>query len=147
MLESVTSKGVDFLRRQHRAFKVNIARNLVSKFSIGLTQQYQSIYVAALGAGAVELGLVSSVGGVASTLFTLPVGWLADRYGIRKVLMTGLGIMALSFLTFGLAQSWQMGITSFGGMNAGGHTSPVLDLGGGHTGGLDNRVSLPLQPD
>ena len=114
MLESVTSKGVDFLRRQHRAFKVNIARNLVSKFSIGLTQQYQSIYVAALGAGAVELGLVSSVGGVASTLFTLPVGWLADRYGIRRVLMTGLGIMALSFLTFGLARSWQMGGLAMG---------------------------------
>jgi MFS family permease len=109
MLESVASKGVDFIRRQHRAFKVNIARNLVSKFSIGLTQQYQSIYVSALGANAVELGLVSSVGGIANTLFMLPVGWLADRYGIRKTLMWGLGVMFLSFLTFGLAQNWQIG--------------------------------------
>jgi MFS family permease len=109
MLESVTSKSVDFIRRQHRAFKVNIARNLVSKFSIGLTHQYQSIYVATLGAGAVELGLVSSVGGIANTIFMLPVGWLADRYGIRKTLLSGLGIMLLSFLTFGLAQNWQTG--------------------------------------
>ena len=114
MLESVTSKGVDFLRRQHRAFKVNIYRNLVSKFSIGLTQQYQSIYVSALGAGAVELGLVSSVGGVASTLLTVPVGWLADRYGIRKMLLTGLSVMLMSFLAFGLAQSWQMGGLAMG---------------------------------
>ena len=114
MLESFASKGDDFIRRQHRAFKVNIVRNLVSQFSIGLTQQYQSIYIAALGAGAVELGLVSSVGGVASTFFTLPVGWLADRYGIRKVLMSGLGIMFLSFLTFGLAQGWQMGGLAMG---------------------------------
>jgi len=114
MLESVTSKGVDFLRRQHRAFKVNIYRNLISKFSIGLTQQYQSIYISALGAGAVELGYVSSVGGVASTLFTLPVGWLADRYGIRKMLMTGLSVMLMSFLAFGLAQSWQMGGLAMG---------------------------------
>ena len=74
MLKSVTSKGVNFIRRQHTAFKVNIARNLISKFSIGLTQQYQSIYVSALGAGVVELGLVSSVGGVASTIFMIPVG-------------------------------------------------------------------------
>jgi MFS family permease len=109
MLGTVTGKGLDFIRRQHRAFKVNIARNLVSKFSIGLTQQYQSIYVSALGANAVELGVVSSVGGVANTLFMLPVGWLADRYGIRKTLMWGLGVMLLSFLTFGLAQNWQMG--------------------------------------
>ncbi|MBC8497794.1 MFS transporter [Candidatus Bathyarchaeota archaeon] len=114
MLESVTSKGVDFIRRQHRAFKVNIYRNLISKFSIGLTQQYQSIYVSALGAGAMELGYVSSVGGVASTLLTVPVGWLADRYGIRKMLITGLSVMLLSFLAFGLAQSWQMGGLAMG---------------------------------
>jgi ACS family glucarate transporter-like MFS transporter len=114
MLESVTSKGVDFIRRQHRAFNVNIVRNLVSKFSIGLTQQYQSIYVSALGAGAMELGYVSSVGGVASTLLTVPVGWLADRYGIRKMLITGLSVMLLSFLAFGLAQSWQMGGLAMG---------------------------------
>ena len=110
----MTSKGVDFIRRQHRAFKVNIVRNLVSKFSIGLTQQYQSIYVSALGAGAMELGYVSSVGGVASTLLTVPVGWLADRYGIRKMLITGLSVMLLSFLAFGLAQSWQMGGLAMG---------------------------------
>jgi MFS family permease len=109
MLKSVTSKGVDFIRRQHTAFKVNMARNLVTKFSIGFTQQYQPIYLSALGAGAVELGLVSSIGGIASTIFMLPVGWLADRYGIRKTLMSGLGVMLLSFLTFGLSQSWQMG--------------------------------------
>jgi len=114
MLESVTSKGVEFFRRQHRAFKVNIARNLVTNFSIGLTQQYQSIYVSALGAGAVELGLVSSVGGVASTLLTVPVGWLADRYGIRRMLMTGMSVILLSFLTFGLAGSWQVGGLAMG---------------------------------
>lgn len=114
MLKSVTTKGVDFIKRQHMAFKVNMARNLVSKFSIGLTQQYQSIYVSALGAGAVELGLVSSIGGIASTIFMLPVGWLADRYGIRKTLMSGLVVMFLSFLSFGLAQSWQMGGIAMG---------------------------------
>ena len=77
MFESVTSKGVDFIRRQHRAFKVNMVRNLVYKFSIGLTQQYQSIYVSALGAGAVELGLVNSVGGIASTLCLCPSAFRA----------------------------------------------------------------------
>jgi len=114
MVQRTAAKGVEFIRRQHRAFKVNIARNLVSKFSIGLTQQYQSIYISALGAGAVELGLVSSVGGIASTLLMVPGGWLADKYGIRKVLMSGLGIMLLSFLAFGLAQSWQMGGLAMG---------------------------------
>jgi MFS family permease len=114
MFGSLTEKGIDFIRRQHRAFKVNIARNLISKFSIGLTQQYQSIYVASLGADAVELGLVSSIGGISSTLFMLPVGWMADRYGIRKTLLSGLFVMLLSFITFSLAQSWQMGGIAMG---------------------------------
>jgi MFS family permease len=114
MPKSLTRKAVDFIKRQHTAFKVNMARNLVSKFSIGLTQQYQSIYIAALGADAAELGLVSSMGGIANTLFMLPVGWLADRYGIRKTLISGLGVLLLSFLTFALAKSWQMGGIAIG---------------------------------
>jgi MFS family permease len=114
MLRSLSNKGLDFFRRQHRVFKVNIIRNLISKFSIGLTQQYQSIYVSTLGAGAVELGLVSSIGGVVSTRFMLPVGWLADKYGIRKTLFSGLFVMLLSFITFGLAQSWYIGGIAMG---------------------------------
>jgi MFS family permease len=114
MLKSMTRKAFDFIKRQHSAFKVNMARNLISKFSIGLTQQYQSIYLATLGADAAELGLVSSIGGIASSIFMLPVGWLADRYGIRKTLISGLGVMLLSFLTFGLANSWQIGGIAMG---------------------------------
>ncbi len=114
MVQRIAAKGVEFIRRQHRVFKVNIARNLVSNFSIGLTQQYQSIYVSALGAGPVELGLVSSVGGIASTLFTVPMGWLADRYGIRRMLMSGMAVVLLSFVTFGLARSWLMGGLAMG---------------------------------
>ncbi|TRO49070.1 MFS transporter [Candidatus Bathyarchaeota archaeon] len=142
MLESVTSKGVDFLRRQHRAFKVNIYRNLISKFSIGLTQQYQSIYVSALGAGAMELGLVSSVGGVASTLLTVPVGWLADRYGIRRMLITGLGVLLMSFVAFGLAPSWQWGGLAMGLFTMGFSFSMVVcPMICGHTLRSEERVT------
>jgi MFS family permease len=111
---SLISKGVEFFRRQHRVFKVNLSRNLISNFSIGLTQQYQSIYVSVLGADALELGLVSSIGGVASTLLTVPVGWLADRLGIRRMLMSGMAVMVLSFVAFGLARSWQLGGLAMG---------------------------------
>lgn len=55
-----------FIRRQKRAFKVNIVRNVIQYFSLGLTYQYQSVYISELGASAMEIGYVNSVGGLAS---------------------------------------------------------------------------------
>lgn len=97
-----------FIRRQKRAFKVNIVRNVLQNFSLGLTYQYQSIYISELGASAMEIGYVNSVGGLASTLITLPVGWLADRYGIKRMLLTALPLMALGYAVFGLARGWEI---------------------------------------
>ena len=31
----ILGRGIDFVRRQHRALKVNIAKNLVANFSMG----------------------------------------------------------------------------------------------------------------
>jgi predicted MFS family arabinose efflux permease len=100
-------RGIQFVKRQQRAFKANMARLLVSNFSLSLTQQYQSIYITELGATPVELGLVTSLGGVASTLITIPIGWLADRYGIKKMLLAGFSIAILGYAIFGLAFQWQ----------------------------------------
>lgn len=108
MARSAAARALGFVRRQKKAFKVNIARNVVQNFSLGLTYQYQSVYIAELGASAMELGYVNSVGGLASTLITLPVGWLADRYGIRRVLLTALPLMALGYAVFGVARGWEI---------------------------------------
>jgi len=102
---SVAGRALAFIRRQKRAFKVNIVRNVIQYFSLGLTYQYQSVYISELGASAMEIGYVNSVGGLASTLITLPVGWLADRYGIKRMFLTALPLMALGYAVFGLARS------------------------------------------
>jgi MFS family permease len=100
-------RGIQFVKRQQKAFKANMARLLVSNFSISLTQQYQSIYITELGATPVELGFVTSLGGVASTLITIPTGYLADRYGIKKMLLAGFSIAIVGYAIFGLAFQWQ----------------------------------------
>jgi len=107
MLRRAAGWVVGFFRRQRRPFKVNMAKNLVQNFSIGLTQQYQSIYITVLGADPVQLGLVSGVGGLANALVTVPAGWLADRFGIRRVLLACLSIMALGYALFGVARGWE----------------------------------------
>jgi MFS family permease len=108
MAGSAADRALGFIRRQKSAYKVNIARNFLQNFSLGLTQQYQSVYITELGATPLEVGYVTSVGGIASTLITLPTGWLADRYGIRRILLVALPLMALGYSVFGLARGWQV---------------------------------------
>lgn len=52
-----------FIQRQKRTFKVNIVRNVIQYFSLGMTYQYQSVYISELGASAMEIGYVNRVGG------------------------------------------------------------------------------------
>jgi MFS family permease len=110
MFDDASNEILSFIKRQHIAFKVNIARNLITNFSLGLITQYQSIFITGLGAGALELGYANSIGGIVSTLVTLPVGWLADKYGIKKMLLMGMSIMVLSLATFGVSTTWQFAI-------------------------------------
>jgi len=49
-MASVAGRALGFIRRQKRAFKVNIVRNVLQYFSLGLTYQYQSVYIAELAA-------------------------------------------------------------------------------------------------
>lgn len=98
---------LDFLRRQRRPLQVNLAKNIVQDFSLALTSQYQSIYITALGADPVKLGYVNSVGGVAGAVASIPVGWLADRFGVRRILLTALPLMALGAVIFALSGRWE----------------------------------------
>lgn len=107
MLKNAVEKGMSFFKRQKSPYKVNLGRLLIQNFSFGLTQQYQSIYITELGATPLELGYANSLGGLASTFITIPVGWLADRYGMKKILLTGISIAAIGYALFGAAMSWQ----------------------------------------
>jgi MFS family permease len=113
MLEGTVGRVVGFFRRQKKPYRVNMAKNVVQNFSLGLTQQYQSIYISELGAGPLELGYVSGIGGVAATLVTVPAGWMADRYGIRRMLLVAIALNVVGYSIFGLAGSWQETILAY----------------------------------
>ncbi len=106
-MSGIVKKGLSFIKRQQTAYKANMVRLIVSNFSASLTQQYQPIYITELGASPIELGYVSSLGGVGSTLITIPMGWLADKYGVKKMLMSGLVLAAIGYTLFGAANQWQ----------------------------------------
>ena len=98
----------EFLNRQESPFKVNIWRNLPQRFALNLTYQYQSIYLTSLGATPLILGYLGSLNGVINTILAIPTGVLADRIGIRKVILMTLAISMVSAFVFAIAGSWQM---------------------------------------
>jgi MFS family permease len=112
-MAGLLKKGIEFFTRQQPAFRVNMVKNLVQNFSLSLTQQYNSIYVTALGANAQELGYVAGIGGIAFALVTLPVGLLAIRYGIRKILLVALFLLAVGYGVFASAPNWQSTALAF----------------------------------
>ena len=97
-----------FLQRQESPFKVNIMRNLVKNLAVNLTYQYQPIYMTSLGATPLILGYLNSISGAVNTVLSIPTGVLADKVGIKRVLLLTLGISILSTSVFGVANTWQV---------------------------------------
>jgi MFS family permease len=49
-----------------------------------------------LGASAVQLGSLQSVGNAAGALASLPAGWFVDDYSLKKVFLLGTALLAAS---------------------------------------------------
>jgi MFS family permease len=107
---SLIGRVISFVKRQEKPFKVNMVRASFQHLFISLTQQYEPIFIVGLGADPFQLGLVNSIGGVASAVISLPTGWLADRYGIRRMFLLGIPLVAFGSLIFFLSHDWLMTI-------------------------------------
>jgi len=112
MSGKTVQRAIDFIKRQEKPFKVNLVRAGSHYFLSSLSQQYQSIYVVGLGATPLQLGFVNSVGGIAQAGISIPSGWLADKWGIRKMFLLGTPLMALGALIFALAPDWTITIAA-----------------------------------
>jgi MFS family permease len=75
-------------------------------FLYNLVAPYLSIYTLDLGASATQLGLVNSVGMAVAGIAAPFIGWIIDRRGVRQLYLIGIGLLAVSYLTYGVAGSW-----------------------------------------
>lgn len=98
----------EFIGRQKRNYRIAVTRSAASSFLANLTTQYDSIYTVALGANSVELGTISSIGNGVAALISTPVGWLVDRYGLKRFYLLGIGLLAGGALIYALAPNWQV---------------------------------------
>lgn len=99
-------RGLDFIRRQERDFKVIVLRQALNRFVYQLTVPYESIYTVGLGANPVQLGFVNSFGLGISALVAPFSGWLADRINVKLVFLMSLGVFTMAPLVYALADYW-----------------------------------------
>ena len=100
------SKGIVFLKRQQRDWKITVIRTSLDKLAYQIVFPYLSIYIVALGATVTQLGIVNSLGMIAAGIVGPLTGWFIDRTGPKKIYLLGIGLLAISYLTYGIAHSW-----------------------------------------
>ncbi len=101
------TRAIGFVKRQKRNYRVTVTRAALSSFLAGLTLQYDSIYTVGLGADKVRLGGIGSIGAGIGSLIAAPVGWLVDRYGLKRFYVLGIGLMAGAMLVYAMAPDWR----------------------------------------
>ncbi len=108
MLSSVPA----FLRRQQRDWRVTVTRTSLDRLAYQAVSPYLSIFIVALGATAIQLGAVISIGMVIAGLSSLFIGWSIDRVGPKRIYLLGIGMVAIAYLTYGLAQDWRVTVVA-----------------------------------
>jgi MFS family permease len=96
-----------------KRIKATIIGTGVHSWGQRLTSQYNLLYAADLGANAVQLGLLSSIAGAVSSLASVPIGWVTERYSVRRVLLLGYALGAIASIIYSIAGNWWMIIPAF----------------------------------
>ena len=89
-----------------RAMALVSAAHFVNHFQYLVLPPLFPLLKARLGIGFVELGFALTVANIMAVAAQLPVGFLVDRLGSRRMLVAALAIAGLSFIGFGLAPSY-----------------------------------------
>jgi len=108
------TKAVDRLFETMRVFFRDLDQRIKVLFSFlgihmwhrSLSTQYNQLYATSLGANPIELGSLEGIGSVASSLISVPSGWIADRYGAKKVILMGLALTAVVAAVYSFADTW-----------------------------------------
>ena len=92
--------------REARAIAMVCSAHFVQHFQTLVLPPLFPFLKAQLGIGFIELGLALTVANIVSVVAQLPVGFLVDRVGSRRMLVLGLMVSAIAFISLGLSPSY-----------------------------------------
>ena len=110
LIPPVYSKATAFVGRQQKDWRITVIRTSLDRLAYQTIFPYLSIYIIALGASATQLGLVNSIGMVVAGIVGPLTGWFIDRTGPKNIYLLGIGLLVISYLTYGVAQNWYITI-------------------------------------
>lgn len=91
-------------------FQRNVSVLAASIFGLALGEElwqaYVPVYLTALGAGGVTVGLFGSVKDLLDSLYQYPGGWLADRLGRRLALLLFTTLAIVGYIVYAVAPGW-----------------------------------------
>ena len=98
----------DFLKGFDRRLKVLFVAIGLQNWSTSLPSQYNQLYATSLGANPIELGSLNSIGSLVNSIISAPIGWVIDRYGVKRMLLLGMALSAIVSSVYGCAFNWWM---------------------------------------
>jgi MFS family permease len=99
------ASGFSFVRGN---FLILIVSWLILDFARELPATYYPLYVQALGGTAATLGLIGAASTASQALVQFPGGYLADRIGRRRLIVTMTFTAAFAWLLYAFAPSWHL---------------------------------------